>query len=247
MKKERHSLKDPIVDGHSHIGAPPDWMAPENFVRILDEAGISHAVVCRFLPGKNSLDSNQLTYKIVKEYPKRLIGCFWVNPTENDAKLQIKRAIEDWGFGMVKVHFGVHKVSEKNILEVSRMCEQLGVPLFVDIKQNFKLLDALLSSTDIPVVLAHLGTGVYDLNVALLSKSLLRARGHKNLMLDTSGTTYPLLKQALDQTGPDQLVFGSDAPHEHPGVALGMIEYLGLPVEDFKKICAGNIQKILPK
>lgn len=246
MVEEKPQGETLVIDGHSHLGIPPDWMSPENFIKILDEARISQAVICRFSSRKDSLSSNQIAHQAVKRYPKRLIGCFWANPGEENIKMQIKEAVENWGFRMVKLHCGIHSVSEKNILKISRICEQLKIPLFIDIEQNFKILDVLLSYSNIPVILAHLGTGVYDLNMRLLSESLSRIKSHNNLWLDTSGTTYPLARRVIDRIGPDRLIFGSDAPHEHPGVQLCMIRYLHLSQSHLKKVLSGNIQKLLP-
>lgn len=62
-----------VIDGHSHIGSPPSWMEPEPFMKLLDEAGIARAIVCRFLPGGNTLDSNRYVKDKIMKGQGRLI------------------------------------------------------------------------------------------------------------------------------------------------------------------------------
>ncbi|KXA90442.1 hypothetical protein AKJ57_04125, partial [candidate division MSBL1 archaeon SCGC-AAA259A05] len=145
-----------------------------------------------------------------------------------------------------KIHDGLHKFSEGEAVRVAEGCKELEVPLFAHL-EDFSILDSILESLDLLVILAHLGTGVYQLRPAKVSKAVERAKTHKNLRLDTSGTTYPLARKAAEEVGPEKLIFGSDAPHEHPGVALSMIEYLDLTLQEREMVCHKNLENLLQK
>lgn len=146
---------------------------------------------------------------------------------------------------MIKVHCGVHEVTEEGAVQIARICKRFKVPLFLHLRSEYSLLDYFLSSADVPIVLGHSGSGVYKFDMSGLHRAVDRAERYDNLWLDTSGTTYPLAREAVEKIGSHRMIFGSDAPHEHPGVALSMIKHLGLTSEDFHKICHRNLEEIL--
>ena len=67
-----------------------------------------------------------------------------------------------------------------------------------------------------------------------------------NVYFETSGIQYALiLKKIYQRFGANRIIFGSDYPFGDPRVSLAMIDTLGLNKNEYDKITAKNINKIL--
>jgi predicted TIM-barrel fold metal-dependent hydrolase len=91
---------------------------------------------------------------------------------------------------------------------------------------------------------AHLGTGVYRLEIERLKKAIDLAK-RENVYLETSGNTYPFVNYAVDSLGASKVILGSDFPHEHPLVSVQIVQLLDLSTSDKEAILGLNIRKIL--
>ncbi len=86
------------------------------------------------------------------------------------------------------------------------------------------LARAVLPRTAGPLVLAHLGA--FPAQADLMEQALDLAAAEPRVFLDTSGIwELDLLRRALDRA-PRKLVFGSDCPLTHPGVAWDQLARL---------------------
>ncbi len=66
-----------------------------------------------------------------------------------------------------------------------------------------------------------------------------------NILVETSGGYTVLLRIAYERLGPSRLLFGSEAPHQHPSVELAKFDALGLPAADLDRIQRTNTLRLL--
>ena len=235
-----------IVDAHAHIGGPPPEIEPDNFVSFMVECGIDKAVVCRYVEAESIWDGNEVVGLAVKKYPEKLIGFFWVKPEDERIRQDIKIAIDEWGFMGLKVHLETHETTIDRLKLIYNEAHRFKIPIYIHIGEDYKSLDKLCQNfKEVNVILGHLGTGVYRLDLKRLEKSLRLGEKHDNLYLETSGNTYPFVRKAVEVLGPEKIVFGTDLPHTHPLVEMRMIELLKLSKKEENLIFAENICKIL--
>ena len=95
------SLGD-VIDAHTHVDEVHalGWVdPPEKIVRLLDEAGISRAVVMTYteLPGFNPQALEYLAGAVAR-FPDRLVGFVRLHPWYDEAAGLLERAIGSYGF-----------------------------------------------------------------------------------------------------------------------------------------------------
>ena len=68
---------------------------------------------------------------------------------------------------------------------------------------------------------------------------------NKNVFLETSGNTYPLVDYATKKLDSKKIILGSDFPHEHPFISTKIIELLDISEQEKDQILYKNILRIL--
>jgi len=104
------------------------------------------------------------------------------------------------------------------------------------------------SYPEVPIILAHLG---FDTNWSNMFSSPLQAfylaKKYKNVYLDTAAASWVqyILEQAVEEVGPDKIMFGTDAPWFYPAIMIACINDLEISERDKEKILGGNIARLL--
>lgn len=102
------------------------------------------------------------------------------------------------------------------IAEINR----LGLPVLVHGGEHTPpawIEHALLPLLEVPLIIAHLG--IFPAAEHLLDAALELAKTRRNVYLDTSGVWFAEFIRYAAETVPEKILFGSDAPLTHPGVA----------------------------
>ena len=146
----------------------------------------------------------------------------------------------------LKLHLEMHPVPLSLLREIFKEAQKLSIPLIIHLGDDFKSIDTLCKEFNVNVIIAHLGTGVYRLDIERLKKAILLAK-HDNVFFETSGNTYPFVDYAVRHLGASKVIFGSDFPHEHPLVSARIVELLELSAQEKEFILSQNIRKILGK
>ena len=234
-----------IIDSHVHIGRPPPEADPDKFVELLKKSNIDRAIAFRYVYGKPTLIGNQLIRSAVSRYPDSLIGFAWIAPNDETAISEIRTTISCWQFKGIKLHMEIAPTSINRLGEVFREAEKSSVPICIHVGEDFKLLDDLCGKYDVDVIMAHLGTGVYNLDPKRLEGALELSEKHDNVYMETSGNTFFFIEQAVKRLAPSKILFGSDFPHEHPLVMVKSIELLELSKKDRNLILGENISRLI--
>jgi len=234
-----------IIDSHVHIGGPPPEAEPEKFVALLKKSNIDRAIAFRYVYGKPTLIGNQFIRSAVNRYPHRLIGFAWIAPNDETARSEMRTAILEWQFKGIKLHMELAPTSINRLGGVFREAEELSVPICIHVGEDFKFLDVFCREYDVNVIVAHLGTGVYNLDPKRLEKALELSEKHDNVYVETSGNTFFFIEQAVKRLAPSKILFRSDFPHEHPLVMVKAIELLELSKKDRNLILGENISILI--
>jgi predicted TIM-barrel fold metal-dependent hydrolase len=233
-----------IIDSHVHIGGPPKEAEPKNFVKLMQTSKIDKAVIFRYFYDKPTAFSNQYISSVVDQYPDFYIGFAWINPNEKTATKELETSILKWKLKGVKLHLEIHPTPSEKLKEIFNIAEKYNIPICTHLGNDFDQIKTLTKEYKIKLIIAHLGTGVYCLDLKRLKKAINIAKS-ENIFLETSGNTYPLVDYALKALGSPKLVLGSDFPHEHPLVSVKIVELLDISNQDKELILQKNISKIL--
>ena len=233
-----------IIDSHVHIGSPPTEAEPESFVKLMEKSKIHKAIIFRYLYNQPTSASNKLIQSIVEKYPKYFIGFAWINPNERTAVEEVRTAVNDWNLDGLKLHLEMNQAPISNLRDVFTEAESLSIPICVHLGEDFDCVERLSQEFEVSVIIAHLGTGVYRLDLKRLKKAIELAN-RKNVYLETSGNTFPFVDYAVQSLGASKIILGSDFPHEHPLISVKIVQLLDLPAHDKELILGKNIEEIL--
>ncbi len=233
-----------IWDSHVHIGAPPSEADPKNFVELMGKSGIDKAVVFRYFYNEDTIVGNQFIRAAVQGYPEHLVGFAWIDPNDESAKDELRTAVLDWGLRGAKIHLEMTPSPIDKLRVVFNMAEQLSIPVIVHLGADFGSIDVLCNEYSVNIIVAHLGTGVYNLDILRLKKALELARKN-NIYLEVSGNTFPFIDYTVKALGPSKVIFGSDFPHEHPLVLAKTVELLDLSARDKQLILGKNLMRLI--
>ena len=87
-------------------------------------------------------------------------------------------------------------------------------------------------------VLGHLGVHLIDTYAIDLVSEV------DNVLVETSGGYTVTLRIAVQRLGPGRLLFGTEAPHQHPDVELAKYAALGLPAPAWRQIAWENAMRL---
>jgi predicted TIM-barrel fold metal-dependent hydrolase len=230
-----------IIDSHVHVCGPPQEAEPRNLVALMRKSYIQNAIVFRYVYGQPTMVGNQAVWAATRAYPDELIGFAWIDPQSESALDEMEKAISIWNFKGIKIHMEIHAPSPDQFRDVVMGAKELSVPVCIHMGDDPTILDKIAREDKVRIIVAHLGTGVYNLDTRRLENAVNLAKRHKNIYLETSGNTYFFVEYAVRKVGAEKIIFGSDFPHEHPLVMVRAIELLDLPQRETELILAGNI------
>jgi len=181
----------------------------------------------------------------VEKNPERLLGFTWIDPNDQGAANEVRTAILKWKFKGIKLHMQITPSPISKLREVFQEAEKLSVPIVIHLAEGFDFLNDLSREYSVNVIVAHLGTGVYNLDPKRLEKALALSGNNENIYLETSGNTFFFVEHAVKRLGPSKIIFGSDFPHEHPLVVARAIDLLDLSSRDKDLILGRNISGLI--
>lgn len=241
-----------IIDSHTHIDEAGFWVdPPETILRLMDEAGIDQAVVMTYRDAPLPGDANPLDYvaDACRRYP-RLIGYARMNPRYGERAVQeLERGFRDLGMKGLKLHpvsYVMHPTSPETLALIRVAAAWHAPTLFHCGDEEFTLpLQLAQTAALVPeaqIILGHMG-GYFHVEDAIQA-----AKQHPNLILETSAMPYPaLIKRAVDELGPERVLFGSDGPGCDPTIEVAKVRAAGLSADQERLLFADNIQRLLAR
>jgi predicted TIM-barrel fold metal-dependent hydrolase len=271
-----------IIDFHVHIDKSENANVNGSRVKIdrveilnrMEEAGIDISVLL-VMAKKGDMAKTQAQNDWLSDICREnshFLGFGSVHPEDGSATLEeMNRCVKELKLKGFKLHPDIQEFDCGNpaVIQVLKQAAELDVPVLIDSYSPFdnsqpsKLLNAILSSPETKVCLAHVGLfrfmdfGVYG----FLKQRIRQVPINVYFDLSCSATLFygtPLQEQfcwITKQIGPDNLLFGSDFPgplhlgSEHPWCstkfALEAVRNFGYPKDWIPRIIGGNAAKLL--
>jgi len=212
----------------------------------MEKNNIDKAIVFRYFYDQPTLVGNKYISSVVADFPEYFVGFAWIDPNDKTAVKELRTAVTEWQLKGLKLHLELNPTPLFMLREIFREAQDLSIPLIIHLGDDFESIDILCQEFNVDVIIAHLGTGVYRLEIERLKKAILLAK-NDNVFLETSGNTYPFVDYAARQVSASKIIFGSDFPHEHPLVSAKTVELLEISAQEKELILNQNIKKILTK
>ncbi|RME44521.1 MAG: amidohydrolase [Deltaproteobacteria bacterium] len=241
-----------IIDAHTHIDECPGspWQdPPETILSLMDEAGISRAVVMTYGDAPSSLwDPLAYVAQAIRRYPHRLIGFARLTPAVGEEACRLlERAIVEAGMKGLKLHPYGYRIppDSPETLALIQKAAELGAPTLFhcgdeEFTRPLEIVRAAERCPEASIILGHMG-GYFHVEAAIECASAC-----PNLYLETSAMPYPaMIRKAVDTIGPERVIFASDGPGCDPRLELDKIEIAGLSEEEKALVLGGNIERLL--
>jgi len=251
-----------IVDAHAHI-SNTEYGNINVLLNCMDESRIDKAIL---VPGgmidvrrmsnyilhkeepKLTEPPNCLVEEMIKKFPNKFFGFCCINPLNGDNEIEKFKNLIESGFSGLKLAPTVHKFSlrGKMIYKLAKICEKYQVPFYTHVTYSpaastSKVGMLAKEFPDVNFIIGHMGFGPADIEAIEIAGSM------ENVYLETSGSSFIILKEAVKEIGVDKLIYGSEFPMYHPAVELKKIKLLDITTKDKEKIFSKNILNILPR
>jgi uncharacterized protein len=240
-----------IIDSHTHVDEAEAWGwvdPPEALLPLLDQAGISKAVIMTYRDAVGPDDPvTDYILQAVARYPDRLIGYVRLNPHTPTALDALDKALGDnklMGLKLHPVSYVGFPFGEATLKLMRRAAAYNAPVLFHTGDEALALPEEVAQAArlcpETTVIMAHMG-GYYHYEAVLQAALEL-----PNILLDTSASPYPwMIRRAVETIGPERVLYASDGPGCLPALEVEKVRLAGLLPEDEALVFAGNIQRIL--
>ena len=241
-------------------------VGPDDYVRLMDEAGIDHSLLVAVRAGDPQWrGSFEIPYEQVARWcdrhPTRFSGLAGADPTRGMAQLRdLERAVE---LGFVGVHAYPHwfrlPPDAPRWYPIYAKCCELDLPFMLQVGQNLIYQkDVRLPSVARPILLdqvaidfpeltlvgIHVGTPWADEMIAMAWK---HERVYIGIDAYAPKHLPPTLIRYMDSYGSGKVLFGTDWPVIHPKRAVEEMSAHNLKPEAHRRVMRDNALAVFPK
>lgn len=240
-----------IIDSHTHIDLLETWGwmdPPEVLLPLLDNAGISRAVVMTYRDAVSPEDS-AIAYVLdaVNKYPDRLIGYARINPNAEKAIQTLDYAMHFNAFMGLKLHtvtYAGFPFTENTVKLINRATGYKAPVLFHSGDEPLALPQEIIEAARLcpyaTIIMGHMG-GYFHVEAAIRL-----ARDFPNVLLDTSAMPYPhMIRRAVEVLGAERVLFASDGPGCLPALEVEKVRLANLSPKDEELVFSGNFLRLM--
>jgi len=215
---------------------------PEMTIQHAQEAGIDQTVI---FPIYNTTyeKANEEIAQICRRHPGRFIGFANHSPVIEAGRIRSLLPHEYYDLGVR----GVGEMEDVPTPELLDVVKELRIPVLIHPPHEHvaPLNDFVPCYPDVNFIVAHLGSsGSEDFEEHLAAIKLVRH--YPNVYLDTSSVVITrYLELAIEELGPQRILFASDEPESDCRLEIFKIRNLKLPKEHEEMILGGNILRLL--
>ncbi|MFJ8581132.1 amidohydrolase family protein [Micromonospora sp. NPDC093277] len=244
----------PVFDFHVRLAPRPG--AAEALLRLLDDCGIERAVVCaggtmdrvtlsRQLSDGGHVETdadNEAVLAAAARSAGRLLPFHFANP-HRGPEVYRAAAPDVCGLELSPVVHGVG-LGDPRVAALVAVAGEFRHPVYVAPlhRPGSGVADVVTLAgrfPDVTFVLGHTGVGNIDYHGLDLVAAV------PNIVVETSGGYTDVLRFAIDRLGPSRLLFGTEAPLQHPQVELAKYAVLRLPPDAWQQIAWDNAVRLL--
>ena len=246
-----------VIDADTHIAPVDGKFTLENLISNIEKSDTERALVwlTPFYEGKEIEKYLEYVYNATKQYPDKLIGFGWADPTVgvDHAKDMVKRCIDEYGFYGVKLNgaqnnylIDSEELAMPVIEEIAKRNKPIAFHIGPDAYENTHPLRAARIAElypETPIIMIHMGMDSSE----MVSSVIREAKTHPNMVLLGSQTKPENVLNAIQELGADRVCYGSDHPFRIMHVCRAMTEAVidELPEEGRRMIMGENLLKIL--
>lgn len=229
--------------GHPHV---PGVHGAEEILRIMDRAGVERAAIQGFEVVQNFhwRESNDRVAAACRAHPDRFVGWGSLNHYEGpdeadriaDIGLRGIKIFTSWGFtpgtGLI----------ERFYVPIAEKCRDSGMAFGIEHEGHMPTLGGAVYSDCMvadalpnrPVLMSRCWSWAFwpDYLAAMAECP--------NLIIEVGVVPSHWIRKAVEEAGPDRVVFGSWWPEHDPAAVLAQVRELGLSKEDEGKILGGT-------
>ncbi|WP_422445637.1 amidohydrolase family protein [Thermoanaerobacterium sp. DL9XJH110] len=237
-----------IFDFHVHLGTTSrgkkfsvdDLIAAMNYFGI-QKAGLS------VLAGVSMKEQNDAVAEAMGKYPDRIVGYGYINPRDPQAIEEVHRCLKDLKMKGIKFHSWKHGYYPDNCLQLHDVIDAIEpykVPILTHTGTASLSLPQQWAAVaekhpNATFVFAHIG--YYDFGYGCVEC----AKRLPNVYVETSGQhEIPVLEKALQDLGPERIIFGSDWPYKYIGSEMEKFKCLNLTEDKRRAIFYENARKL---
>lgn len=245
-----------IIDAHANLGESlygPSQRVEELLER-MDANGIDRAVVSPFTPP--DLDYRRANQAIAQTVATndRLIGFARIDPRLGSKSIAELERCQRAGFRGIKVDpfQQAFQINSNLVFEFFRACASARMVVLVvaghpNLSSPIQVGDLAERLPDLRILLAHGGQlAMHGLGIM---DCLLVVQATANVYVESSGIpetgTESLIERAVLEVSPERVVFGTNAPINHPDMELERIRVAAVPDDAKQQILGTNIARIL--
>ncbi|MFP4026288.1 MAG: amidohydrolase family protein [Candidatus Brocadiia bacterium] len=246
--REGKPLKDvPVLDVHAHIGGMAGWNPPplKDQVAEMDRLGIDTAVVSSCLALTGAIQrGNDEVIEAHRRFPDQILGYCHVSGNYPEEMLpELERCFKSGAFVGIKI-YDVGCPYDSDLFQPTwEFAREYSFPVLAhtwggNIESYQRTAEA---NPDIAFLAAHAGS-------SFAYKPYIEAAcRHENFYLDLtySREHTNMIEHFAECLGPDQLVWGSDAPCFSMSHQLGKILFARIPDPAKRQILHDNAAKLL--
>lgn len=209
------------LDFHSHLGQSIFGYSQDldTLMRSLEQNQIDLAVVCPVQPMNYHLPpENDRVAQAAQKYPDRLLGFCRVDPRRPDARIELKRCIQELGL------HGLFLNPWEETCPINAACvkilmaevQALEIPVLiagghVRVSMPGQLANLAQSFPEIPMVVTS--GGQINISGIMLQEATQLLQEHPNLYLETSGIyREDFIEDLVPVIGSERMIFGSNSP-----------------------------------
>jgi len=249
-----------VIDAHAHLlhqrtpGVSFQYTEPEQMLEAMDRIGIDRA--CISVLGSMRANAEMLDW--VSRFPDRFVGFVLVNPRYPD---EITSTLE-WCFENpgVRAIGEVHATSYQHMYPITgpayepawEFAAEHNIPVLIHSGPTSEAIrcsptmigEVARRHPEFPILIGH--CGAYD-SWAMLDEAIDVALTSEQVYLEISamGRFYGVLEHIVRRLGPDNVVFGSDAPFHDWTAEIAHVACAKLTDEQKAKIFGGTMRRLL--
>ena len=237
-----------IIDFHVHMGksSKGDSYTVDDLLASMDKFGIERSGLS-ILNGVETGPLNDRVMEAVRLHPDRITGFAFINPRDPKAIDEVNRCLSVDGMRGVKFHSWKHGYFPDNNSALDGIIDAIepyGVPVLthtgtppLSLPQQWAMVAE--RHPKVTFVFAHIGYLDYGYGCVECAKWL------PNVYVDTAGQVeIQVMEKALEDLGPDRIIWATDWPYKYPGSELVKFEPYDLSDEDREKIFRTNALRL---
>lgn len=237
-----------VIDSHMHLGECRIFglnVAEEQLLKYFDKYNITAAVVQPFPGAPDPVETHNRIFELSKRLKGKVYGMASINPHlgEEVVARELDRVLGELGFVAIKLHTLGHAIPPANprATVLFEKAAKYRVPVMVHtgpgpFSDPVNVAPRAEEYTDVKIILAHAGFGVYTPAAMWLAKK------YDNIYLEPSWVPVYDLAMLVAET-PDKLLFGTDLLENTP-VEFAKIESLQLPDDVREQVLYKNAKEV---